>query len=152
MYSEKGYTCIDTDLLPSGDTNSANIMQRLESELKGVVRASFNPFPPVFFSRGAACLITQTYISSNPASGLVLISPPAFNNSLPESHLFNAVPEFNFEPTFPIAIVDTPQGMANLQTQNRLAKDSRVDKIVVNDVEGQDAFVKMEQWMDEIGI
>ncbi|KAE9410926.1 hypothetical protein BT96DRAFT_969194 [Gymnopus androsaceus JB14] len=155
MYSEKGYTCLDTDLSLSSDANSANIMQRLESdsELRDVVRASFNPFPPVFFARGAACLITQTYISSNPASGLVLISPPASNISLPKSHLFSALPEFNFEPTFPVAVVDTPEGMANLQAQNnRLANDSRVDRIVVNDVEGQDAFVKIEEWMDEIGI
>lgn len=124
------------------------------TELKSVVRASFNPFPPVFFARGAACLITQTYISSNPASGLVLISPPTSNHSLLSTSLLShALPEFDFEPKFPITIVDTPQGMANLQVAgNRLAKDDRVDRIVVNDVEGQDAFVKIEQWMDEIGI
>ncbi|KAJ4486327.1 hypothetical protein J3R30DRAFT_1486007 [Lentinula aciculospora] len=154
MYSEKGYICLDTDLALSADGNSANIMQDFESELKSVVRASFNPFPPVFFARGAACLITQTYISSNPASGLVLISPPSSNNSLlSKSLLSHALPEFNFEPKFPIAIVDTPQGMANLQAQNfRLAKDDRVDRIAVNALEGQDAFVKIEQWMDEIGL
>ncbi|KAJ4001259.1 hypothetical protein F5050DRAFT_34259 [Lentinula boryana] len=152
MYSEKGYTCLDTDLSLAAGRNPANVMQDFESELKSVVKASFNPFPPVFFSRGAACLITQTYISSNPASGLILISPPSSNNSLRGSLFTHALPEFNFEPKFPIAIVDTPQGMAELQAENRLAKDNRVDKIVVNDVEGQDAFVKIEQWMDEIGI
>jgi len=152
MYSDKGYTCVDTDLSVSTETKATNIMNLLESELKSVIRASFNPFPPVIFARGAACLITQTYISSNPASGLVLISPPASNNSLPKSHPFSTHPESNFEPNFPIAIVDTPQGMANLQSWNRLAKDDRVDRILVNDVEGQDAFVKIEQWMDEIGI
>ncbi|KIK71177.1 hypothetical protein GYMLUDRAFT_235538 [Collybiopsis luxurians FD-317 M1] len=152
MYSHKGYTCLDTDLSLSANASSSNSMQHLESELKSVVRASFNPFPPVFFARGAACLITQTYISSNPASGLVLISPPASNNSLPTSVLSHTLPEFNFEPNFPIVVVDTPQGMAKLQTENRLAKDDRVDRIVVNDVEGQEAFIKIEQWMDEIGI
>ncbi|KAJ3936374.1 MAG: hypothetical protein NXY57DRAFT_886089 [Lentinula lateritia] len=154
MYSEKGYTSLDADLSLSADASSVNKMQDFESELKSVVRASFNPFPPVFFARGAACLITQTYISSNPASGLVLISPPTSNHSLLSTSLLShALPEFDFEPKFPITIVDTPQGMANLQVAgNRLAKDDRVDRIVVNDVEGQDAFVKIEQWMDEIGI
>ncbi|KAJ3813643.1 hypothetical protein F5876DRAFT_34682 [Lentinula aff. lateritia] len=154
MYSEKGYSSLDTDLSLSADASSVNRMQDFESELKSVVRASFNPFPPVFFARGAACLITQTYISSNPASGLVLISPPASNHSLlSKSLLSHALPDFNFELKFPIAIVDTLQGMANLQVAgNRLATDDRVDRIVVNDVEGQDAFVKIEQWMDEIGI
>ncbi|KAF9068067.1 hypothetical protein BDP27DRAFT_1403484 [Rhodocollybia butyracea] len=153
MYSEKGYICLDTDIAVSANTNPANVMQHLESELKSVVRSSFNPFPPVFFARGAACLITQTYISSNPASGLILMSPPVSNSSISQSILSHALPEFNFEPAFPIAIVDTPQGMAKLQTaNNRLANDDRVDKIIVDDLEGQDAFVKMEQWMDDIGI
>ncbi|KAF5382900.1 hypothetical protein D9757_006391 [Collybiopsis confluens] len=152
MYSDKGYTCLDADLVLHSEASPLTVLQHLESELGSIVRASFNVFSPVFFARGAACLITQAYVSSNPASGLVLVSPPASNSALPASMLSRALPEFNFEPNFPIAIVDTPQGMANLRAENRLAQDNRVDTIQVNDVEGQDAFVKIEQWMDEIGI
>ncbi|KAJ3776939.1 hypothetical protein FB446DRAFT_719706 [Lentinula raphanica] len=148
MYAEKGYTCLDTDLsLPVGvDKISAlDMMQHFESELSTIVKTSSNPFPPILFARNATCLITQTYISSHPASGLVLISPPSSNHA-------HGLPEFNYEPQFPIVVVDTPRGMERLQAENRLVKENRVHRIVVDDVEGQEAFVRMEEWMDEIGI
>jgi hypothetical protein len=42
--------------------------------------------------------------------------------------------------------------MQILQSQNRLAQDPAVDKIIVDDVEGHESFTKIEQWLDEIGI
>ena len=51
-------------------------------ELMSIIRLSTLPFPPVIVARGCTCLIAQTYISSNPASGLVLISPPVSNREL----------------------------------------------------------------------
>ncbi|KAJ3971940.1 hypothetical protein EV361DRAFT_799083 [Lentinula raphanica] len=146
MYAEKGYTCLDTDLsIPTDKISALDMMQHFESELSTIVKTSSNPFPPILFARNTTCLITQTYISSHPASGLVLISPPSSNHA-------HGLPEFNYEAQFPIVVVDTPGGMERLQAENRLVKENRVHRIVVDDVEGQEAFVRMEEWMDEIGI
>ncbi|THU91771.1 hypothetical protein K435DRAFT_758877 [Dendrothele bispora CBS 962.96] len=154
LYATKGYTCLDVDLsvLPDPSSTSTRLMEVFESELHSIVRTSFIPFPPVFIARGAACLIAQTYISSHPASGLLLISPPPCNASVPEKLLPTSLPEFNFEPKFPICVMSTPEEMRILQDRNRLCKDQGVDKIVVGNVEGQEAFIKIEQWLDEIGI
>ncbi|KAF5374761.1 hypothetical protein D9758_000126 [Tetrapyrgos nigripes] len=154
LYATKGYTCLDVDLpVPPGATSSSTrLMETFESGLGDVVRSSFIPFPPVFIARGLACLITQTYISSHPASGLVLLSPPPNNAAVSQKLLPSALQEFNFEPKFPICIVSTPKEMEILRSQNRLAQDSNVDNIIVQNVEGHESCTKIEQWLDEIGI
>jgi len=39
-----------------------------------------------------------------------------------------------------------------LYKESRLGRDPGVDKIEVENVEGQEAFVAIEQWLDELGI
>lgn len=131
----------------------------LFSELRSAVRLCMIPFPPVVFARSAGCLIAQTYISSNPASGLVLISPPADNVELEGAHgqdgspmLPNTLTEFDFEPYFPIAVMATPERMKILEGSNRLVREPEVDKLTVHDLEGQQAFNDIQNWLDKLGI
>lgn len=104
-------------------------------------------------ARALGSLIAQTFISSHPASGLVLISPPLSNSSDSVSDLLpTPLPEFDFEPRFPVALVCTHAESELLKKTNRLAQDADVDILAVDDVDSQEAFVKIEQWMDEVGI
>lgn len=119
------------------------------------------PFAPVIFARGPGALIAQTYISSHPASGLLLVSPPVSNDKLRSSFesqgqtlLPTTLPEFDFEPKFPCAILCTQQEAVDL-AGNRLWKDDNVDKLLTQDeqaMDGQEGFVKIEQWLDEVGV
>ncbi|KAG7099374.1 hypothetical protein E1B28_001230 [Marasmius oreades] len=157
MYPEKGFTCLDVDIpLPSKShriNESKRLMDYFESELRSAISLSTIPFPPVIFARGAASLIAQTYISSHPATGLVLISPPSSNEAVVESGLLpTPLPEFDFEPNFPLVVVATPQQMKVLREEHRLLKDNSLDTIIVDDVEGHDAFAKIEEWLDEMGV
>ena len=125
------------------------------------IRLTMIPFAPVIFARGPGALIAQTYISSHPASGLLLISPPVSNAHLRSTSeakgqnlLPTHLPEFNFEPQFPCAILCTQQEAAAL-AGHRMWKDDHVDKLVTRDekaIDGQEGLVKIEQWLDEVGV
>lgn len=122
------------------------------TELRGAIRLSAIPFPPVVFAKSSACLIAQTYISSHPACGLVLISPPVSNSSVPETQLPDKLPEFDFEPKFPVAIMASSEEMKTLRQSNRLARDPGVDTITLTGVQGEGACIEIERWLDELGI
>jgi len=116
-------------------------------------------FPPVVFARSAGCLIAQTYISSNPAMGLFLLSPPLNNIEMESSRSQDGLPalptrltEFNFEPFFPIAIMATAERMELLMKSNQLAQASAVRKYVVKSLQGQQAYNDVQNWFDNIGI
>ena len=108
-------------------------------------------------ARAGGTLIAQTYISSYPASALLLISPPPSNASLSASStpsLPTPLREFDFEPRFPVAIVCSKGERPTIERESRLWKDPNVDKIVVRDeraVAGQEGLVKIETWLDELG-
>jgi len=127
-------------------------MDSLSEELKVNLRLSGSPFPPVIFAQGFASLVAQTYISSNPAYGLFLISPPVSNGSLFPSVLSTPLPEFNYEFQFPVAVMARPAEMAQLRKYSRLGQDEHVDLFELDDLEGSDAFLRIEQWLDELGI
>ncbi|KAK7058818.1 hypothetical protein VNI00_001442 [Paramarasmius palmivorus] len=152
MYADKGYTCLDVDVSmpPAGSNDSQSMLKHFESELQSAIRLCMIPFAPVIIARGPSCLITQQYISSHPATGLILISPPPSNDDV--DILSTPLPEFNFEPKFPIAVFATPQEMEALKVKNRLVRDGGVDVFTVGDTEGQETFVKIEEWLDEIGV
>lgn len=158
MLSEKGHTCIEVDFGPSGEndseqcSNSENIVDRLSEELKVNLRLSGSAFPPVIFARGFASLVTQTYISSNPAQGLFLISPPLSNASLFPGVLPTPLGEFDYELKFPIAVMARPAEMDQLRKYNRLGQNELVDLIECENLEGRDAFMRIEQWLDQLGI
>jgi hypothetical protein len=124
----------------------------LAPELKDTIRAAEIAFPPVLLARSSACLIAQTYVSSHPASGLVLISPPASNSSVNKALLPTDLTEFNFEPKFPIAIAAAPEEEEILRLHHRLGKDPRVDIIPVPEVDEQLLGDKIEIWLDELGM
>lgn len=135
------------------------MMKWFEDELRSAVRLCMIPFPPVVFARSAGSLIAQTYISSNPASGLVLISPPVKNAELEHIRgqdgsplLATKLTEFDFEPYFPIAVIADPGRMRTLEKTNRLVQEPEVDKFTVDDLEGQQAFKDIQNWLDKLGI
>ncbi|KAG1773167.1 hypothetical protein EDD22DRAFT_767739 [Suillus occidentalis] len=151
MLAEKGHTCIEVDFgLPGESENAYYILSA--SELKINLRLSGSPFPPVIFARGFASLIAQTYISSHPAQGLFLISPPLSNASLFPNVLPTPLGEFDYEPKFPVAVMARPADMDLLRKYSRLGQNDLVDLIQCDNLEGRDAFMRIEQWLDELGI
>ncbi|OAX44770.1 hypothetical protein K503DRAFT_861062 [Rhizopogon vinicolor AM-OR11-026] len=158
MLAEKGYTCIDSDFGPpaNGDgempLSSQSLLDHLSEELKLNLRLSGSPFPPVIFARGFASLIAQTYVSSNPAHGLFLISPPLSNASLFPSVLPTHLGEFDYEFNFPVAVMARPAEMVHLRKSCRLGQDESVDLVELDNLEGRDALLRIEQWLDELGI
>ncbi|KZT26012.1 hypothetical protein NEOLEDRAFT_1063837 [Neolentinus lepideus HHB14362 ss-1] len=153
MLAEKGYTCLEIDLAkPESPSTSEALMHHFEEELRSHIRLAAIPFAPVIVSRSTGSLIAQTYISSNPARGLIMISPPPNNRTLAESLLPTPLEEFNYEPKFPIAIVGKKGELETWRKASRLGQDGRVDVFEVDDNEGQDALYRMEVWMDEIGV
>lgn len=156
MLAEKGHTCIEVDFGLPGESDkcssSQNLVDRLSEELKSNLRLSGSPFPPVIFARGFASLIAQTYISSHPAQGLFLISPPLSNASLFPNVLPTPLGEFDYEPKFPVAVMARPADMDLLRKYSRLGQDDLVDLIQCDNLEGRDAFTRIEQWLDELGI
>lgn len=138
--------------MPEGiAADSKVLMHHFTSQLSSGIRLAAIPFPPVIFARSSACLIAQTYISSNTASGLFLISPPP-SNSASKAFLPTPLQEFDFEPKFPIAIMASQQEMSVFKKGSRLGRDLGVDRIEIENAEGQKAFVAIEQWLDELGI
>jgi len=87
---------------------------------------------------------------------MVLISPPTSNQeALDDGKLPTPLPEFIYEPQFPIAVIDTPGRMDHLQKHNRLCKDrenSEVDLIFVQSLEQNVPLVEIENWLDHLGI
>lgn len=98
---------------------------------------------------------------------MVLISPPPTNATLRSQsdslHLGNGslptpLKEFDYEPKFPLAVVGTQAEIETFRKESRLGeavgRRGSVDLIEVRDgdVEGQEAMVKIEQWLDEIGV
>ncbi|KAG1783790.1 hypothetical protein EV702DRAFT_1055515 [Suillus placidus] len=156
MLAEEGHTCIEVDFGPPGESekcsSSQNLLDRLSEELKVNLRLSGSPFPPVIFARGFAALIAQTYISSHPAQGLFLISPPLSNASLFPSVLPTPLGEFDYELKFPVAVMARPEEMEQLRKYSRLGQNELVDLIEHDNLEGRDAFMRIEQWLDELGI
>lgn len=96
---------------------------------------------------------------------------PATNAELAGSLLPTRLAEFNFEPKFPIALLTTPREMDRLRETNRLAQAdvclsmdacsiitnsicvaTQVELLTTADLESQDALVKIECWLDDLGI
>jgi pimeloyl-ACP methyl ester carboxylesterase len=152
--SEKGFTCLEIDLPPPAKSaTTAEMMSRFEDELKQHIRLSSLIFPPIIFARSFGALIAQTYISSNPASGLVMIEPPASNAALLKSgHLTTELTEFDYEPRFPLAVVNTPDVMETFQRESRFQEDPDIDWLVVKALDSPDMTTQVEQWLDMVGV
>ncbi|KAL6302659.1 hypothetical protein BKA93DRAFT_736241 [Sparassis latifolia] len=158
MLAERGFTCLEVDLAPPKDrqSNADTLMHYFETGecLSSHIRLCAIPFPPVIFARSFGSLIAQTYISSYPASGLLLISPPVSNEAVPSALLPSSLREFDFEPKFPCGILYAQGEMKRLE-HNRLWGDPNVDRLMVKDtgaIDGREGQAKIEQWLDEIGV
>lgn len=95
------------------------------AELKKQLRQSSSPFPPLLFAYGLNTLIAQTYVSSHPLSGLVLVHPPLSIADASKSRkdlLKGQHQEFDYEPFFPIAILGNRKRAEELE-QHRLRRD-----------------------------
>ncbi|KAF7306677.1 hypothetical protein MIND_00459300 [Mycena indigotica] len=155
VLTSKGFTCIHSDLSPKTTTECPTALidgfvHELKSELRLSGYASF--FPPVIFGRAGASLIAQAYISSNPVSAMMLMGNiPAKNAEVPKTLLSAPLEEFNFEPKFPISLLTTPQHMQHLLEHNRLAR-AGVSRYAVDELDGQEALLKIEEWLDKLGI
>src|ERR1700733_10815050 len=105
------------------------------------------------FARSGGTLIAQTYVSSNPASGLVLICPPTSTSSQTATRLLpSPLREFDYEPRFPLLIVDTPTGMKEQAAANRLIKNENVDTISTQNLDDMESLIAIEKWMDSVGV
>ncbi|KAJ2918991.1 hypothetical protein MD484_g1390, partial [Candolleomyces efflorescens] len=155
MLNDKGFTTLETDITVSGVSNSSELLEAYSKELRSTVTLSMTPFAPVFIARSTACLVTQKYISSYPASGIVLISPPTSNEDAEVGgKLPGPLQEFIYEPKFPIAILDTPDRLKELKEKNRMCREpgSFVDVVPVERLEGQPLFAAVDKWLDELGV
>lgn len=123
MFAEKGYTGIEIDITaPSGETSSSSssgsdfssgvstpgkvgtneefksVLDSMTTMLASQIRLMAIPFAPIIISSGpSSTALTQNYISSHPASGLVLVNPSEGERE--ESM-------FNYEPSFPILVIN----------------------------------------------
>ncbi|KAF9535868.1 hypothetical protein CPB83DRAFT_901530 [Crepidotus variabilis] len=158
MLAEKGFTCIETNLARplelSSHNDSRRMMEHYESDLVSQFRLTSIPFPPVILARSSACLIAQTYISSHPASAMILINPPASNKELQtEGKLPNDLEEFTYEPHFPIAVITGSERQANrLREISRICQSDNVDLIVVEGLKEGKVLNEIELWLDQLGI
>ncbi|EIN11124.1 hypothetical protein PUNSTDRAFT_101157 [Punctularia strigosozonata HHB-11173 SS5] len=178
MFAERGYTCLEIDLGRPETIGSSEalidlvvvlLIGSLAAELRSHIRLTAIPFAPVLIARDGGTLIAQSYVESNPATGLIMISPPASNTSFATSYsshstrLPTPLPEFTYEPKFPIAILGSPSEIVSLKRDHRLGKigsqggSSRwtrggVHWLQVHDTMGQEARTQMELWLDEIGV
>ena len=164
MLNEKGFITLVLDITVSCASTPTEMLHRYTQgelirlqglpcyaltrpfiELRSQVKYAMNPFAPVFIARSKSCLVTQNYISSYPASGLFLVSPP-----LPTE----GCEEFTYEPEFPIAIMDTPERIEEQKKTNRLCKEGNpyVDIIPVEELEGQPLLNAVDNWLDELGV
>ncbi|KAJ6519518.1 hypothetical protein C8R45DRAFT_951791 [Mycena sanguinolenta] len=155
ILSMKGFTCVHCDLsLPAAPRPDSNeLMLHFITDLVANLRLSWqSPFPPVLFARSAASLIAQTYVSSYPVAAMMLMGDvPSTNADVPKGLLPTPLAEFNFEPTFPIALLTTPREMDRLRTTNRLAQ-ADVDLLTAEELGSQEALLKIEGWLDDLGI
>ncbi|KAJ7456679.1 hypothetical protein FB451DRAFT_1048228 [Mycena latifolia] len=155
--SIKGFTCMHNDLsLPATlPLDSAELVHHFITDLKSQLRLTWHTisFPPVIFARSSASIIAQAYIGSNPAAAMMLTGDiPSTNADVPEAMLPTRLQEFNFEPKFPIALLTTAREMERLRKTNRLAQDPDVDLLTTHDLQSQDALLKIEGWLDDLGI
>ncbi|KAG9124545.1 hypothetical protein FRC07_011168 [Ceratobasidium sp. 392] len=157
MFAERGYTTLEIDLAPPPADDSASktsqaLLEHFTKDLRSHVRLAAIPFPPVIIARAGTCVIAQSYVESNPASGLVLIEPPVSNASCVPDLLPTPTDEFTFEPRFPIAVLSSSDKLR----ENRIVQEGEklgwVNILKTKNLAGSGALVDIEKWMDSIGV
>ncbi|KAF8634009.1 hypothetical protein AX15_001183 [Amanita polypyramis BW_CC] len=155
MLAEKGFTCLQVDLSPPTAYETLpvdKVMAHFESGLRFAVRSAVVPFAPIVIARSAGCIIGQAYISSNPATGLFLVSPPSSTEAVSRTLLSAPLDEFNFEARFPIAVMATHAEMDKLKKFNRLCNDPAIDMIETSEMDDRTLLVNLECWLEDLGV
>jgi hypothetical protein len=120
------------------------------------------PFAPIIIAAESSTLLSQSYISSHPASGLVLISPPHSATIATSFKSDNEpLPELTYEPHFPVLVVASDTQATEVQQQNRLVRDyanrgvgrggKGVSFETAPDVYSEQSRMAIERWMDRCG-
>lgn len=151
MFAEKGYTALEVDISapsspsPPGE-GQVSPLKAMSTLLASQIRLLAIPFPPILVSSGDSCLLTQIYVEDNPASGLVMLDPPAPSSSglssgsagsgIPsvvgkvgdmvqgkgkEGETSWELPIFGYEPAFPILVLSSSSRSAEI-SQSRLGQ------------------------------
>ncbi|KAG8946904.1 hypothetical protein FRC04_011331 [Tulasnella sp. 424] len=151
MLAEHGYTGVEVDLeVPSPrPATSESLLHVFSKELASQIRLSGQMFKPCIISHGAGgSMIAQTYIESNNASGLVMISPAVDTHEA--FHLLpSPLKDFTYEPNFPILVVDTPERIELHEQRNRLVKEGLVDLAMVPQLIEKNVFNAVAKWLDD---
>ncbi len=134
MFAEKGYTAVEINIAapthppspPSSSSTSHGPFSSMTSLLASQIRLLAIPFPPILVGEGMTCLLTQSYVSDNPASGLVMLNPPPDTdiriNAEREREGGWEWPTFNYEPRFPILVLADEGRMKGLKEGSRVAR------------------------------
>ncbi|GAA5960404.1 hypothetical protein JCM21900_003541 [Sporobolomyces salmonicolor] len=160
-FARKGYTSLLLEVDPSSAavkaTSSQALLASLEQDLVALLRnpSTASPFPPLLFTSSASSLLAETYVSSHPLSGLCLHSPlaaPHAHKRLP-AVFPTPLGEFNYEPLFPIAVVQPPGGEQPCRLLEEFGEEGE-DALVQRIVAGRDeeGWQKVMDWMDENGL
>ena len=116
MFAEKGYTGVEIDITAptgfgekpgfdsaaigqsGGEMEYKSVLDSMTTMLASQIRLMAIPFAPIIIASGkSSTALTQNYISSHPASGLVLVNPG-------EGEMEESL--FNYEPSFPILVIN----------------------------------------------
>ena len=118
MFAEKGYTGVEVDVSPPpySDKPFASLVGVLATQ----IRTLGIPFAPIIVACGQSCLVTQQYIESFPAAGLVLVNPPPDVDVRTEGEKNWEWPTLSYEPTFPILVIADEAHMKALEGRSRL--------------------------------
>ncbi|KAM0749211.1 hypothetical protein T439DRAFT_326955 [Meredithblackwellia eburnea MCA 4105] len=161
LFAKAGYeSClveVDPKEAKESSCSSKELLEKLEAELSSLLQnpSSPSPFPPLLISSHLSSLLSQTYVSSHPLSGLLLLSPTPVS-ALHSSHssIFpTEVEEFNYEPTFPLGLIlEDGEKLCERWEELKDEDEVRVAWVDEGDAKGKKGFQKCVKWMDQVGL
>ncbi|EJC98973.1 uncharacterized protein FOMMEDRAFT_161185 [Fomitiporia mediterranea MF3/22] len=161
--ASRGFMSYQFDLPLRTHTSGSGliVMDRLASTLRTLIRETGIPFPPILYAGQLSCLIAQTYVSSHPSYALILDSPPFSCASLSNwpglaERLPLPLPEFTFEPKFPVLVLERKSAGGVLKTSRLVKEGADYAETCENatDVESRNVpttSLAVQQWIDELG-
>lgn len=106
---------------------------------RAVGEANIGP-APVLFARDDLTRAAETYVSSNPLGGLVLVDPSLASGNA-----------FDYEPTFPIALIaDDAIDREQLRTHHRLLRDGPDNDVEVIVIPPGAEIDPLLEWMSDV--
>ncbi|TDL16607.1 hypothetical protein BD410DRAFT_844268 [Rickenella mellea] len=152
--THQGFSSLELDLALSPPTQTLRTSEDVLENATSAITTGPSPFPPVFIPRGLASLVSQTYISSHPATAVLRIDPPAskfavnpFSSPEIQRSLQTNVKEFDFESCFPVSLISTPDSSSNSLVENGLVL-AGADVFLAKRKE--DVMRSLESWLDEL--